>query len=49
MFYRTSFGSIDSGANDVGVGSALGVLIFTLVGLGAAIGSTLLRRREVEQ
>ncbi len=49
MFYRLSFGSIDSGANDVGVGSALGVLIFTLVGLGAAFGSKLLRKREVEQ
>ncbi len=49
MFYRLSFGSIDSGANNVGVGSALGVLIFTLVGLGAAFGSALLRRREVEQ
>ena len=49
MFYRLSFGSIDSGANNVGVGSALGVLIFTLVGLGAAFGSALLRSREVEQ
>ena len=49
MFYRLSFGSIDSGANNVGVGSALGVSIFTLVGLGAAFGSALLRRREVEQ
>jgi raffinose/stachyose/melibiose transport system permease protein len=49
MFYRLSFGSIDSGANDVGVGSALGVLIFTLVGLGAAFGSKMLRKREVEQ
>lgn len=48
MFYRLSFGSVDSGANNVGVGSALGVLIFTIVGLGAAIGSNLLRRREVE-
>ena len=49
MFYRLSFGSVDSGANNVGVGSALGVLIFTLVGLGAAFGSAILRRREVEQ
>jgi len=49
MFYRLSFGSIDSGANNVGVGSALGVLIFTLVGLGASFGSKMLRKREVEQ
>lgn len=48
MFYRLSFGSVDSGANNVGVGSALGVLIFTIVGIGAAVGSNLLRRREVE-
>lgn len=48
MFYRLSFGSIDSGANEVGVGSALGVIIFTIVGVGAAVGSKLLRRREVE-
>lgn len=49
MFYRLSFGTVDSGANNVGVGSALGVLIFTLVGLGAAFGSMMLRKREVEQ
>ncbi len=49
MFYRLSFGSIDSGANNVGVGSALGVLIFTLVGLGVAFGSKMLRKREVEK
>lgn len=48
MFYRLSFGSIDSGANEIGVGSALGVVIFTIVGLGAAVGTKLLRRREVE-
>lgn len=49
MFYRLSFGSVDSNANEVGVGSALGVLIFLIVGLGAAIGQHLLRMREVEQ
>jgi raffinose/stachyose/melibiose transport system permease protein len=49
MFYRLSFGSVDSNANEVGVGSALGVLIFLIVGLGAAIGQHLLRKREVEQ
>jgi raffinose/stachyose/melibiose transport system permease protein len=49
MFYRLSFGSVDSNANDVGVGSALGVIIFVIVGLGAAIGQHFLRKREVEQ
>ncbi len=49
MFYRLSFGTVDSGANNVGVGSALGVLIFTIVGLGAYFGSNIMRKREVEQ
>ena len=49
MFYRLSFGTVDSGANNVGVGSALGVLIFVIVGLGAYFGSNILRKREVEQ
>jgi raffinose/stachyose/melibiose transport system permease protein len=49
MFYRLSFGSVDSNANEVGVGSALGVFIFVIVGLGAAIGQHFLRKREVEQ
>ena len=49
MFYRLSFGTVDSGANNIGVGSALGVLIFAIVGLGAYFGSNIMRRREVEQ
>jgi raffinose/stachyose/melibiose transport system permease protein len=48
MFYRLAFGTADSGANEIGVGSALGVIIFAIVGIGAAVGSNLLRRREVE-
>jgi F0F1-type ATP synthase assembly protein I len=31
------------------VGSALGVIIFLIVGVGAGVGSNLMRRREVEQ
>lgn len=49
MFYRLSFGTVDSGANNIGVGSALGVLIFAIVGFGAYFGSNIMRRREVEQ
>lgn len=49
MFYRLSFGSVDSNANNIGVGSALGVLIFVIVGLGAGLGQHFLRKREVEQ
>lgn len=48
MFYRLSFGSADSIANNVGVGSALGVIIFTIVGVGAALGTKYMRSREVE-
>ncbi len=48
MFYRLSFGSVDSGANEIGIGSALGVLIFSIVGVGAAFGSKYLRSREVD-
>ena len=48
MFYRLSFGSADSIANNVGVGSALGVIIFTIVGFGAALGTKYMRSREVE-
>ncbi|MEK6648749.1 MAG: sugar ABC transporter permease [Actinomycetota bacterium] len=49
MFYRLAFGTADSGANEIGVGSALGVIIFSIVGIGAAVGSNVMRRREVEQ
>jgi ABC-type sugar transport system permease subunit len=48
MFYRLSFGSADSIANEVGVGSALGVVIFVIVGVGASLGAKMLRSREVE-
>ena len=48
MFYRLSFGSVDSGANQIGIGSALGVIIFAVVGIGASYGSKFLRSREVE-
>ena len=48
MFYRLSFGSVDSIANQIGVGSALGVVIFVIVGLGATFGNKWLRSREVE-
>jgi len=40
---------VDSNANEVGVGSALGVIIFVIVGAGASIGQHFLRKREVEQ
>jgi raffinose/stachyose/melibiose transport system permease protein len=48
MFYRLSFGSVDSIANQIGVASALGVVIFSIVGTGATLGAKYLRSREVE-
>jgi len=48
MFYRLSFGSVDSIANQIGIGSALGVVIFLIVGTGATLGAKWLRGREVE-
>jgi raffinose/stachyose/melibiose transport system permease protein len=49
LFYRLAFGTIDAGTTDVGLSSAVGVILFIFVGIGAAVGSVYLRRREVEQ
>jgi len=49
LFYRLAFGTVDSGTVDVGLSSAIGVILFVFVGIGAAIGSYYLRKREVEQ
>ena len=49
LFYRLAFGTVDSGTVDVGLSSAIGVILFLFVGIGAAIGSYYLRKREVEQ
>jgi len=46
LFYRTAFGSVDSGNPQIGVGSAIGVVIYVLT-FAASIGSIAgLRRRE---
>jgi raffinose/stachyose/melibiose transport system permease protein len=48
LFYRTAFGSVDSGNPEIGVGSAIGVVIYLLT-FGASIFSiAALRGREVE-
>ncbi len=46
-FYRTAFGSVSSGLQDFGHGSALAVLMFAFVGSCAAVALHVLRRREV--
>jgi raffinose/stachyose/melibiose transport system permease protein len=48
LFYRTAFGSVDSGNPEIGIGSAIGVVIYLLTFI-ASIGSiAATRSREVE-
>ena len=49
LFYRLAFGTVDSATVDVGMSSAIGVVLFLFVGIGAALGSYYLRKREVQQ
>lgn len=47
LFYRSAFGSIDTGNPDVGIGSAIAVVMFALILVTAGLGAVYLRRREV--
>jgi raffinose/stachyose/melibiose transport system permease protein len=48
LFYRTAFGSVDSGNPEIGIGSAIGVVIYALT-FGASIFSIVsLGKKEVE-
>jgi raffinose/stachyose/melibiose transport system permease protein len=47
-FYRTAFGSVTSGIQDFGQGSALAVLMFLFVGTVTFIALKFLRSRELE-
>ncbi len=48
LFYRTAFGSVDSGNPQIGIGSAIGVIIYLLTFV-ASIGSiSATRSREVQ-
>ena len=47
-FYRTAFGSVTSGIQDFGQGSALAVLMFLFVGAVTFIALKFLRSRELE-
>lgn len=48
LFYRTAFGSVDSGNPEIGIGSAIGVVIYALT-FGASIFSIVsLRSKEAE-
>lgn len=48
LFYRLAFGEVDTGLQDIGIGSAVAVLMFILLVTVSAVGAVFLRRREVE-
>jgi raffinose/stachyose/melibiose transport system permease protein len=47
-FYRTAFGSVTSGIQDFGQGSALAVLMFIFIAGVTTVALRFLRRREIE-
>ena len=48
LFYRTAFGSVDSGSPEIGVGSAIGVVIYLLTFVASILSIASLGRKEVE-
>jgi len=48
LFYRTAFGAVDTGIPQIGIGSAIGVVIYLLTFAASGISAVMLRRREVE-
>lgn len=48
LFYRTAFGEVDTGLQDIGIGSAIAVLMFLVLVTVSAFAAVWLRRREVE-
>jgi len=48
LFYRTAFGSVDSGNPAIGVGSAIGVVIYLLTFVVSLVFISVSRTREVE-
>ncbi|OFX27901.1 MAG: sugar ABC transporter permease, partial [Armatimonadetes bacterium RBG_16_67_12] len=48
LFYRTAFGEVDTGLQDIGIGSAVAVLMFILMAAVSTVGALYMRRREVE-
>ncbi len=48
LFYRTAFGEVDTGLQDIGIGSAIAVLMFLVLVTVSTVGAVFLRRREVE-
>jgi raffinose/stachyose/melibiose transport system permease protein len=48
MFYRTAFGGVDSGNPAIGIGSAIGVIIYLFTFLISIVSITSTRSKEVE-
>lgn len=48
FFYRMAFGEVDTGLQDIGIGSAIAVLMFVILVTVSAFAAVWLRRREVE-
>ncbi|HCG63812.1 MAG: carbohydrate ABC transporter permease [Sphaerochaetaceae bacterium] len=48
LFYRTAFGSVDAGSPEIGIGSAIGVVIYILTFLISLISIRFSRSREVQ-
>jgi len=48
LFYRTAFGSVDSGKPEIGIGSAIGVIIYLLTFVVSLISIVTLGKKEVE-
>ena len=48
LFYRSAFGGVDTGNPDVGLGSAIAVVMFAVILATSGLGAVYLRRREIE-
>lgn len=48
LFYRTAFGSVDSGNPEIGIGSAIGVVIYVLTFGASILSISSLSSKEVE-
>lgn len=48
LFYRTAFGSIDAGSPEIGIGSAIGLVIYVLTFVTSLLSIFVTRKREVQ-
>ena len=48
LFYRTAFGSVDAGSPEIGIGSAIGLVIYLLTFAISLLSVFITKRREVQ-